>query len=364
MSDIISFANLAPGLYQIASPDEIKTISAEVVLREADHFWLESKNRKKGKDDSGKDIWESVPINLHTGTAGLLIQAEHIGARAVSRVVELDRQRIRVIATGWCLGSDGLLEVIEKSKEYDMAAELMKAALKETNRVTDGKPDAAQSTALVKTATEESALALVAALPSWSKAKIMEGRLEVQTHREALCRTKSENMALRVFVQKRGGILKAKPGIGEIRITLAKHVLMRKLDSGAVRQATEALYGPTPPQPTNPNPAAEPDEPGTEEAEIIEAEVTDASESEAPAEDGFPTDEPESGEGAGDHTGPLTVPEAAQQSATSDYHCDLCKADVTAAIAAYCHGERGSQEFGGAVLCFKCQQAARKGGGQ
>jgi len=354
MGDIISFANLGPGIYQVAAPDEIKAHTATVTLREDEHFWLERKNEKSGKDEAGKDLWVEVPRMLHTSTAGLLLQAEHIGARVVSRVVELDRQRIRVIATGWCLGADGLLEVIEKSKEYDLAAELMKAALKETKRVTSNRPDEKQSTALVKTATEETALALVAALPSYSKAKIMEARLEVQTHREALCRTKSENQVLRYFIQKRGGALKAKPGAGEVKVELTRYALVRKLNSDAVASAREALYG-APAQPRNAEPGLEPEEPPVEDGEVIDVEATDVSEGDAPAEDGFPTDE-----GEPEHAAPATQ----EQPALPGHHCESCNAPVTQRVVEYCHSEQAAAVFGGAVLCFKCQNAARKGGGQ
>ena len=340
MSSIISFAGLVPGIYQIATPDEIYSRTETVTLREEEHFWLEVKSQKRGDD------WEKVGVALHTSTPGLLRQAEAIGARAVSAVVELDRQRIRVVARGWCLGSDGVLEVVEKSKEYDLAAELMKAALKEV-RGRENKPDEKareqQTTALVKTATEETALALVATLPPAVKARVMEARLEVQTHREALCRTKSENMVLRYFIQKRGGVLRAKPGIGEITVSLIHYMMIRKPSSEQVRQATDSLYGP----PTRaPEPvAAAPEEPEVEERGIIDGEIVDASETDVAAED--PPAEMPAPQAAGDQ---LPLDDQGDQVV-----CDECGTPLPNNVVAYCQSARGREAFGGANYCFKCQ---------
>jgi len=283
VNGIIGFQNLAPGLYQVATSDEIKEIPAAATLREDDHFWLESKNKKVG------DEWVSTAVMCHTGTAGLLIQANAIGAHAHSTVVELDRNRVRVIARGYHLRRDGLLEVIEKSKEYDLAAELFKGALKEVKSTT---PSGDQSTALARTATEETALALANTLPPRVKAKVMERRMEVQTHREALCRTKAENMVLRYFIAQAGGVLKLKPGFGEKTVELTQHVLTRKLETAEVQSAAEDLFGK--PRSTEQSEAVQGEvvEPEAEETGVLAEEGADASEAEAAAEDGGP-DSPE-----------------------------------------------------------------------
>jgi len=271
-SEIVSFADLAPGFYQIASPQDIHNIECEVTLREADHFWGEIKNINEGGGQ-----WVKRTVALHTSTPGLLIQAEALGVHAVSRITEMDRQRVHVVARGFRIGPDGLLEVIERSKEYDLAAELMKAALKEVQR-TKGTPAEPQTTALVKTATEETALALVSTLPPTTKAAVMQARLEVQTHREALCRTKAENQVLRYFVAKAGGVLKAKPGIGQIKVVLIRNVLIRRLDAASARAAAESIFGPaesvTTTRPQTP-PQAEAEQPpdDLENGHVVEGEV-------------------------------------------------------------------------------------------
>jgi hypothetical protein len=262
----------------VATPDEIEVKDRPVVLREPDHFWLESKNRKQGED------WISTPIMRHTSTPGLLIQANAIGAHAHSRVVILDRQCVRVVAWGYQIHASGMLEVIEKSKEYDLSVELMKAALKKV-RATKGTLPESQTTALVKTATEETALALVGTLPPYMKAEVMEARLEVQSHREALCRSKAENMILRVFIAKAGGVLKREPGFGEIKLTLQEAMLKKRLSAEDVKAATDSLYGaPAGPAEVTPQPVAA-EEPPEENAHIVGEEEADRGEQDAAAED-------------------------------------------------------------------------------
>jgi len=278
MSEIIGFHDLEPGLYQVAMPDEVKAVPAPVTLRELDHFWQETKAEKRGED------WHQTVVMLHTGTPGLLLQANAIGAHVHSAVVELDRDRVRVVARGYWMRSDGMLEVIERSKEYDLNAELMKAALKEA-RAAKGTPSEQQTAAIVRIATEESALALVNTLPVYTKAKVMEKRLEVQGHREALCRTKAENQILRYFIAQAGGILKAKPGVGEVKVTFTRHMLMRKLDSTEVRSAADALYGKQPSgQPSPLVPEGQVPAPPMEDTETVAGEGADQSESDAAAE--------------------------------------------------------------------------------
>ena len=288
MGEVVGFSDLAPGLYQVAIPDEIKTIPAPVALREAEHYWVETKREQQAGQ------WSSVPKGLHVNTAGLLLQAEAIGAHAHSRVMEMDRSRVHVVAWGYWLRCDGTLEVIEKSKEYDMAAETMKAALKEV-RGRDNAPSEQQTTALVKVATEDAALALVGTLPDKVKARVMEARLEVQGHREALCRTKAENQILRYFVQKAGGVVKRPIGQGDVKIELRRTMLMRKLESAEVRAAVDSLYGA--PEMTRAEGLAKTEQilretfegadgPVIEDAEILSEEGADASEAEAPAGDG------------------------------------------------------------------------------
>ncbi len=278
---IIGFAGLAPGIYQVASPDDVKTVPAPVSLREAEHYWAEVRNEKQG------DSWTRKIAALHTSTDGLLLQAEAIGAYVASKVVEIDRGRVRVIATGWHLGPEGLLEVVEKSKEYDMAVELQKAALKEVRaaRGSNGPSDQ-QSAAIVKSASEDAALALVSTLPATTKAKVMEARLEVQSHREALCRTKAENQVLRYFVKRAGGVIKRPPGQGDISVELRRSFIVRQLSSGQVKDLADSLYGGTP-RPAGPTPEIPDEEPEEiEEAQVVAEESADRAEQAVRAEDG------------------------------------------------------------------------------
>jgi len=345
MSDVVGFADLPPGLYQIASPDEIRTEPVTVSLREADHYWVESRREQRGGQ------WVTVAKALHVNTTGLLLQAEAMGAHAHSRVVEIDRSRVRVVASGYWLRRDGTLEVVERSKEYDMAAETMKAALKEV-RSRQNEPSGEQTAALVKVATEEAALALVGTLPDAVKARVMEARLEVQSHREALCRTKAENQVLRYFIQRCGGVLKRPPGQGDVEVALPRHMLIRKLDSAQVRSAVDSVYGPPAPPPSEP----EPEEPVIENGQILGEEAADAAETEAVASDGEgdPWDDGASPEGE-------QVPEEPQgaKPEPAQVRCDDCGSPLPDNVVAYCQSPRGRQAFGGANLCYRCQDKRR-----
>ncbi len=349
MSDsIIGFHDLEPGLYQVAMPDEIKAVPAPVTLREADHFWVETKAEKRG------DEWVSVPVMLHTGTPGLLLQANAIGVHVHSAVVELDRDRVRVVARGYWMRSDGMLEVVERSKEYDLNAELMKAALKEA-RAAKGTPSEQQTAAIVRVPTEESALALVNTLPVYTKAKVMEKRLEVQGHREALCRTKAENQILRYFIAQAGGVLKVKPGAGEVKVAFTRYVLMRKLDSTQVRSAADALYGK---QPAREPAAAEVVPPPMEDAETVAGEGADQSETDAAAQG-----HAEEGDPWADREEVKPTPEAPRPDAPAPVVCDTegCGKVLSDRVIAFCSTAYGQQLFGGRLLCFDCQEKAKKG---
>lgn len=344
---LVAFRDLDPGLYQVTSPDLMQTIEATVTLREDDHYWAESKSEKQD------DRWIRRVVALHVNTAGLLIQAEAMGVHAVSQVVELDRNRVRVIARGYHLRADGMLEVVEKSKEYDLAAELFKAALKEV-RVQQGAPAAAQSTALVQTATEETALALVGTLPPQTKARVMEARMEVQAHRESLCRTKAENQALRYFIAKGGGILRAKPGVGEKQVTLLRHMIARELAPGAARAAAETIFGrpePAQPEPARPEPAqpkpAQP-EPVTAPPDHVENEniINEEAAGEAAEEPEPPEPEEEAASGE---------PEPEPEPENDGPHCDDCGKALSDKVLAYCHSAAGQRMFGGKSLCIPCQ---------
>ncbi|MBN1249523.1 MAG: hypothetical protein JXC32_17810 [Anaerolineae bacterium] len=346
---MIGFQSLEPGLYQVATPAEMQVITAKVTLREDDHFWTESKRKKQGGE------WISIPTNCHTSTTGLLVQSAAIGAHVHSKVVELDRNRVRVVARGYWLRQDGLLEVVEKSKEYDLNAELFKAALKEAR--SKGAPSQEQTTALVKVATEETALALVNTLPVLTKAKVMEARMEVQTHREALCRTKAENMCHRYFIAQAGGVLKQKPGFGSITIELQRPMLAKKLDGAAVQEATESLFGG--PAPTT-TPVQIPEEPEGEEQQIIDAEVTDKTETEAAAESGEDTDtETVDGEDEGVWGEEPDGAESAEDDPPTTCQADGCQNPLSQKVIDWCQSH--AEEFGGLLLCFDCQQKMKKG---
>ena len=286
---IISWADLPPGVYQVGSPKDIETIPAPVSLRELDHYWEDVKNSKRG------DEWVKT-VTLRINSEGILLQANAIGSRAVSRVEEIDRQRVRVIAKGWCLDADGILTVIEKSKEYDMAAELMSAALKKVRANRGSAPSEEQSVALVKSASEDAALALVSTLPAIVKAEVMEARLEVQKHREALCRTKAENQCHLVFIRRAGGITKRPQGKGDVTLQFQRSRLMRLLDSDQVKRIADSLYGPDPSASSAQK--QEPEEPEQPDAQVLEAEIVDSNGNGAADEGG-----PQKGEAA-DAPGP------------------------------------------------------------
>ncbi len=269
--------DLKPGLYQVALPNELQAVTVKVTLREDEHFWTETKNQKSNGN------WVKTSVALHTSTAGLLLQANAIGVHVHSKVVDLERDRVRVVAHGYCLRADGMLEVVERSKEYDLNAELMKAALKEAKTQRDSGASEEQNAALAKLPTQETALALVSTLPPQTKARVMEAQLEVQSHREALCRTKAENQVLRHFIRGAGGVLKAKPGVGEVTVELTRYVLVRRLDMTEVRSAEEALYGR---QPQQPPAQAEPDPPApaVEDEQVLDGELVDRAEGDVAAE--------------------------------------------------------------------------------
>jgi len=241
-----SFSELEPGLYQVGTPQEIQVVESEVVLREDDHFWVDKKRQQV------RGEWQDVVVGLRTATDGLRIQAEALGVHVTSRIVEMSPRYCRAEATGYRLRSDGMLEVYSSAKEYDLTAELAKAALKKVPRDDSQKATSETSQALVKIETEAGALALVSTLPPKVQVDIMQARLEVQAHRLGLCETKAANRVLRYFIGKGGGILKIQPGFKEKRIVLQHAVLIRRLDPAQMKSVTESLYGQKPAQPCEP----------------------------------------------------------------------------------------------------------------
>ena len=378
-ASISSFSDLEPGIYQIASPEDIKTDPVRVTLREEDHYWAEGKNINKGTRNDPD--WHKQITMLHVNSDGLLVQANAIGAYVVSRIAEMDNGYIHVFAKGWHLNMDGILEVVQKSKEYNAATELMKAALKEVPR---DNLKQEQTLAIVKSATEGTALALVEQLPATTKARVMGARLEVETHREALCRTKAENQVLKYFVKRAGGVMKRLPGKGEITIEFTRSMLMRKLDPGEVRKATDSLFGQEAPRPAA-APAEEPEEPDehpTEDAEIVGEEV--GAEAAAQAEETQPEAEPDALErtgqeappaesetpakpetpaAAGNGGGGLPIDDgAAKKPVNGPRKCDQCPTTVSAAVVTYCQSQAGADRFGGAILCMDCQKKIKAAG--
>jgi hypothetical protein len=282
------FSDLPPGLYQVATPDEIEIQETTVILREDEHFWKDKKSHKDANDK-----WVEEVVGLNTNTSGLLIQAEAIGARSIPRIAQQDRYYCRAEAQGYRIHPDGFLEVYLSNKEYDLVAEMMKAALKLMPRGSQQQATPT-TTALLKPQTEETALALVGTLPAGQQVQVMQARMEVQGHRLGLCETKAANRVLRHFVAAAGGVLKAKPGVGEVKIILRKAILKRRLDPDAVKAATENLYGP-PARVVQGVVVGRQEEPAEEDAHIVAEERTDAAEADAPAEDAADTPPPDQG---------------------------------------------------------------------
>jgi len=361
-----NWTELEPGLYQVALPDEIRTVTSKAVLREADHFWLDKKWDPKARVEV---------LTLRTSTDGLLVQAEALGVHVVTRIVEMTTRYCRAEATGYRLRTDGLLEVERSTKEYDMTAELAKAALKAIPRGDkDAQPAPATSQALVRVETEVGALALIGTLPAREQVAILQARLEVQTHRLGLCETKAANRVIRYFVKKCGGVLKAQPGCKQIVVEFERAVLVKRLDPTQLKAATDSLFGggqaaPAAPATAAPSVRAEllPDDDEPDDEHIPDEERTEERHvaGEMANENGGGVDDEANEPERIDHaTG--EVHDAAPAAGAPDdiITCHDCEGTVSEKSVLYCQSARGKVEFGGLNICYKCQVGRReqKGG--
>jgi hypothetical protein len=372
-----SFSDLTPGLYQVATPDEVEVRTTEIVLIEDQHFWKDSKTQK-----------------LQVNTVGLRLQAEYAGCHVRSGITTISQNYCLAEAVGYRLRADGMLEVYGRKKEYDMSRELMLAALKKVPRPNQDdqskRPTEEQSKALAVRTTEETALALVSTLPAWAKIDVMQARLEVQGHRLALCETKAENQVLRYFIAKAGGVLSLpKAGFGKVTVRLVRVSLKVRIEPGDARQLAEQLFGP--PRATVEPATAEPgqESPLAEDSPLPEdlsgdpdltdlpgeerADENGGDRDDEPARDTAGLDEPdESAEAPAAPTAPAAPNGTGSQpglplNGTSGKpqadagKCDLCGAPCNTAIVNYCKSEAGTARFGGAVVCWKCQKGAGNG---
>jgi len=378
---LVDFHDLEPGLYHVATPRDIEVVMEEVNLREADHFWIDKKRQQV------RGEWQDVILGLRTSTDGLRIQAEALGVHVVSRIVEMNQKYCRAEATGYRLRPDGFLEIFRSTKEYDLTAELAKAALKKVPRNKDERPAAATSQALAKIETEAGALALVSTLPQTAQVEVLQARLEVQAHRLGLCETKAANRVLRYYIGKAGGILKAQPGFKQMKIELRHAVLMRRLDPAALRAVTDSLFAAQAPapQPAPPTPRATEAQPGpevertatsdggeaTEDAEVLreeaagEAQAMDDEQEDDGGANDETADEPgpyEQPERVDPHTGEMQAGEG-QPTLGDIIPCGDCQRPLTAKEIAFCQSERGRAVFGGANWCYSCQPKHKQQGG-
>jgi len=402
VGSILDYSNLEPGVYQVASPDEVRVMEAEITLREGEHFWP-VKERKQ----NAQGAWGDVITGLQCNTAGLSLQAEMLGVRIVPRIAEQNAQYVLAEATGFRLDTAGMLTVYRRSKEYDMAAELFRAALKKIPKATkaapEQKPTQEQTTALATIVTEESALALVKSLPGGVQAEVLLARMEVQDHRLGLCQTKAENQVKREFIRRCGGVLKAEPGFKEMTVKLQCVVLVRKVTQEQAAAAASALFGGarrvraeviepgaegagkadngggSAAQPVDAQavPAEEPTaEQEAEDAAIVrdqgagEEAVHEDERDEEPTPNSLPPNgQPveDGGAGAGAGAGaPPGQPEPATGGLPMEgpVTCKDCGGGVRDNQVTFCQTARGRELFGGDIVCFKCQQKRRgkKGG--
>jgi hypothetical protein len=382
---VVDFHLLEPGLYHVATPQDIEVVTEEVVLRELDHFWVDKKSHK---DANGR--WVDVVVGLRTSTDGLRIQAEALGVHVVTRIVEMNQKYCRAEATGYRLRSDGFLEIFRSTKEYDLTAELAKAALKKVPRTKDERPAPATSQALARVETEAGALALVSTLPQTAQVEVLQARLEVQAHRLGLCETKAANRVMRYYIGKAGGILKVAPGFKQMKVELRHAVLMRRLDPAALRAVTDSLFPPQPcaPQPAPSAPRAAEGEPAAEvehgaatdardaaeDADVLHEEAAD----EAHAQDDEQADNGTADDETADEPGPYEQPERVDpdtgevtsaggpQGPDKDENivpCGDCQRPLTPKEIAFCQSARGREMFGGGNWCYSCQPEHRRQGG-
>ncbi len=139
--------------------------------------------------------------------------------------------------------------------------------------------------------------------------------------------------------------------MGEMKITLMRHTLRRKLTPEQMNSAADALYGKPPEKTTPTEQDSNGEEPPVEETEALQEEAADQSEAEGAAEEGGPEESPSQESPAGNGTQP-------------EHYCN-CGQPLTEANIAYCQSPAGLQKFAGVNLCFSCQKAtlrAAKGG--
>jgi len=378
---MLDFSNLEPGVYQVATPEEMQPIETAVTLRKDDHFWVDEKWEK---DENNR--WHKVLKGLHTNTTGLLLQGEALGVRVVPRIVQQDRRYVLADATGFRLDAAGMLTVYRRVREYDMAAELFRAALKKlpkpTTKTPNEKPTDAQTKALAQVVEEQTALSLVQTLAPEVQAEVLLARMEVQDHRLALVQTKAENQVLRHFVRRCGGVINVAGDFTEITITLQRAILVRKVTPEHARAAAEALFGPGGPKRVSAEVVNDKQPPLTEAAEVAEeAEVVheegavaeQAEEASAAAAEAEPgpvavTEQPELEDGAApdasesQDAGPpeelpmQEAPPAKPGPSESDRKCDCgCGKSVSIAEVNFCESDYGRKRFKGKVYARACQ---------
>jgi hypothetical protein len=391
---MLDFSNLEPGIYQVASPDEVQALEAAVTLREGEHFWP----IKERKPKPGTDQWEDVIVGLQCNTAGLSLQAEMLGVRIVPRIADQTSRYVLAEATAFRLDSAGILTVYRRSKEYDMAAELFRAALKKIPRATRAapgqKPTEEQTTALATIVSEETALALVKTLPGGVQAEVLLARMEVQDHRLGLCQTKAENQVKREFIRRCGGVLKADPGFKEMTVKLQRVVLLRKVTAEQAAAAAEALFGgarrvkaeviePAAEEPRKADNGshsaaqavdaqAVPAEEATAEQEAEDAAIVgdqvageegvhDDDRDEEPLPGSLPPNDQPARDAVRGAAGPPDQgePASADLPMEGPVTCADCGGDVPDNVVAFCQSARGRQLFQGAIVCFKCQEKRR-----